>query len=123
MLEDTLIGYIVKNATKMPDEIAFTEKRYGIWNPTTWKEFHDKVQRFALGLRSLGFGPEDKMCIIGDNKPEWIIAEFGAMSQTLRTLSTCFWWSGTRNRWTRSSMSGTGSRKRSRWSSSGTRGA
>lgn len=79
MLEDTLIGYIVKNAAEMPDEIAFTEKRYGIWNPTTWKEFHDQVQRFALGLRSLGLEPGDKLCIIGDNKPEWIIAEFGAM--------------------------------------------
>ncbi|MBU2551365.1 MAG: AMP-binding protein [Proteobacteria bacterium] len=80
MLEDTLIGYIVKNALEMPDTVAIREKRYGVWSPTTWREFHDQVQRFALGLRTLGFQEEDKLCIIGDNKPEWIIAEFGCMA-------------------------------------------
>jgi len=80
MLEDTLIGLIVKNESEMPDEVAMREKRYGVWKPMTWREFRDNVQRFALGLLSLGFNPEDTLAIIGDNKPEWIIAEFGAMA-------------------------------------------
>ncbi|MBW1710975.1 MAG: AMP-binding protein [Deltaproteobacteria bacterium] len=80
MLEDTLIGLIVKNAVEIPDEIALREKRYGVWSPTTWREFHDKVQRFALGILTLGFQKNDKLAIIGDNKPEWIIAEFGCMA-------------------------------------------
>ena len=33
MLEDTLIGLIVKNAQEMPDEVAMREKRYGVWFP------------------------------------------------------------------------------------------
>jgi long-chain acyl-CoA synthetase len=80
MLEETLIGLIVKNAEEMPDEVAIREKRYGVWSPMTWSEFRDNVQRFALGLEALGFKPDDKMAIIGDNKPEWIIAEFGCMA-------------------------------------------
>ena len=79
MLEDTLIGLIVKNATEMPDEVAMREKRYGVWSPMTWLQFRDNIQRFALGLRSLGFETGDNLAIIGDNKPEWIIAEFGCM--------------------------------------------
>lgn len=80
MLEDTLLGFIVKNATEMPDEVAMREKRYGVWSPMTWRQFRDNVQRFALGLRALGFESDDNLAIIGDNKPEWIIAEFGCMA-------------------------------------------
>ena len=80
MLEDTLIGLIVKNANEMPDDVAMREKRYGVWTPMTWRELQENVQRFALGLRALGFEPEDKLAIIGDNKPEWVIAELGCMA-------------------------------------------
>ncbi|MCP4757275.1 MAG: long-chain fatty acid--CoA ligase [Proteobacteria bacterium] len=80
MLEDNLIGLIVKNAKEMPDVVAMREKRYGVWSPMTWGEFRDKVQRFALGIQVLGFKPGDKLTVVGDNKPEWIIAEFGCMA-------------------------------------------
>ena len=80
MLEDTLLGLIVKNADEIPDEVAIREKRYGVWSPMTWTQFRDNVQRFALGLRALGFETGDNLAIIGDNKPEWIIAEFGCMA-------------------------------------------
>ena len=80
MLEDTLIGLIVKNAAERPREVAIREKRYGIWRPTTWSEFADAVGAFALGIRSLGFRADDKAAIMGDNKPEWVIAEFGAIA-------------------------------------------
>ena len=80
MLEDTLIGLIIKNAKEMPDEIAMREKRYGVWSPMTWRELQESIQRFALGLLAMGFKKGDNLCIIGDNKPEWIIAEFGCMA-------------------------------------------
>ncbi|MBT6504507.1 MAG: AMP-binding protein [Deltaproteobacteria bacterium] len=79
MLEDTLIGLIVKNANEIPHEVAMREKRYGVWSPMTWRQFRDNVQRFALGLVELGLKPDDKLTVVGDNKPEWIIAEFGCM--------------------------------------------
>jgi len=80
MLEDTLIGLIVKNAREMPDDVAMREKRYGVWSPMTWREFQENVQRFALGLISLGFEAGSTLAIIGDNKPEWVIAELGCMA-------------------------------------------
>ncbi len=80
MLEDTLLGLIVKNADEMADEVAIREKRYGVWSPMTWRQFYIKVQRFALGLRVLGFEEGNHLAIIGDNKPEWVIAEFGCMA-------------------------------------------
>jgi long-chain acyl-CoA synthetase len=80
MLDDTLIGLIVKNAQEMPGEIAIREKRFGIWRPMTWSELAQKVEQFALGLKSIGFEAGDTIAIIGDNKPEWLIAEFGGIA-------------------------------------------
>jgi long-chain acyl-CoA synthetase len=80
VLEKTLIGLIVKNAREMPDEVAMREKRFGVWSPITWGQFKEKVEHFALGLQALGFKPGDALAIIGDNKPEWVVAEFGCMA-------------------------------------------
>ena len=80
MLEDNLIGLVVKNANERPRDVAIREKRFGIWRPMAWQELHDNIQRFALGLRALGFENNTNLMIIGDNKPEWIIAEFASMA-------------------------------------------
>lgn len=80
MLDRTLIGLIIKNADLTPRDVALREKRFGIWRPTTWAEFRDAVAAFARGIRTLGFRPGDTLAILGDNKPEWVIAEFGAIA-------------------------------------------
>jgi long-chain acyl-CoA synthetase len=62
------------------DEVALQEKRYGIWQPITWSEYRRRVRRFAHGLVSLGFERGDVLAILGDNRPEWLIAELAAQS-------------------------------------------
>jgi long-chain acyl-CoA synthetase len=59
---------------------ALREKEYGIWQPVSWEHYYEHVKYFALGLRSLGFRKEDKLAIIGDNRPEWLYAELAAQS-------------------------------------------
>ena len=80
MLGETLIGLIVRNAEEWPGEVALREKRFGIWRPTSWAEFRDAVAAFARGIRTLGFEPGDTLAVLGDNKPEWVVAEFGAIA-------------------------------------------
>jgi long-chain acyl-CoA synthetase len=67
-------------ARKQADAVAMQEKRYGIWQPITWAEYERRVRRFAHGLDSLGFGREDVLAILGDNRPEWLISELAAQS-------------------------------------------
>jgi long-chain acyl-CoA synthetase len=59
---------------------AMRYKHYGIWQPYTWKDYYLSVKFLALGLLSLGFEPEDKVLIIGDNAPEWYYAELAAQA-------------------------------------------
>jgi len=62
-------------ASEHPHGHALQEKRYGIWQTITWAEFDGRVRRFANGLAALGFVRGEVLAILGDNRPEWVIAE------------------------------------------------
>lgn len=59
---------------------AMRYKRFGIWQPYTWKDYYLNVKYLALGLLSLGFERGDKLLIIGDNAPHWYYAELAAQA-------------------------------------------
>lgn len=60
-------------------KVAMREKEYGIWVPITWKQYYENVKRIALGMMALGLQKEDKVAMIGDNRPEALWAEMAAM--------------------------------------------
>lgn len=62
------------------DAVALQEKRYGIWQPITWREYHDRVRSFAHGLDRLGVRAGDIVAVLGDNRPEWLITELAAQA-------------------------------------------
>jgi len=66
--------------------IAVQEKRYGIWQPFTWRQFHARVRDFAHGLASLGVQPGEVVAVLGDNRPEWLITELAAQSLGAATV-------------------------------------
>ena len=76
----TLPGLLARRAKDHPDQVALREKEFGIWQETTWAGFLERVRSFALGLVELGVEKGDRIAIIGDNRPEWVIAELGAQA-------------------------------------------
>jgi len=58
--------------------MAMRVKARGIWQRITWKDYYRKVRDLCLGMVSLGLKRGDKVCIIGENKPEWFWAELAA---------------------------------------------
>lgn len=79
-VSDTLIGLLLERARRYPSRVALREKRYGIWIPTTWGELWDRSARFGAFLMSEGMTKGDCLIVLGDNKPEWLIAEFGTLA-------------------------------------------
>ena len=75
----TLTELIEEWAEKSPHRVALRHKRFGIWQTMTWKSFNDKVMSFCKGLITLGMKSGEQLSVIGDNSPEWLIAEFAAM--------------------------------------------
>src|SRR5512147_2493923 len=78
---DTFPKLLVRNAQTFGDrKVAMREKEFGIWQEFSWKEYHEHVQYFSLGLVSLGLSSGDKVAIIGDNRPEWVWADVSAQA-------------------------------------------
>ena len=62
------------------ERVALQEKRYGIWQPTTWRQYHARTRDIAHGLADLGIGSGEVVAVLGDNRPEWLISELAAQS-------------------------------------------
>ena len=63
------------------------------WSSLSWKETSLKVREFAGGLKSFGIKPGDKVVIVSENRPEWIIADLainliGAVTVPAYTTNT-----------------------------------
>ena len=79
-MNETLPGLLASHADTRPDEVALREKEFGIWQEITWAEYLGRVRAFSLGLSELGVERGDRVAIIGDNRPEWMIAELAAQA-------------------------------------------
>jgi long-chain acyl-CoA synthetase len=50
------------------------------WEATSWKTYADEVRRAGSALMSLGVEATQPVCILGANRPEWVIFDVGAMA-------------------------------------------
>jgi long-chain acyl-CoA synthetase len=78
--EQTLPRLLVERAAREPKRTAIRGKEFGIWHPTTWEAYAERVRNFALGLLELGFERGGRVAMIGDNRPELLIADMAAQS-------------------------------------------
>jgi long-chain acyl-CoA synthetase len=65
---------------RLGERVALRNKDYGIWNRITWREYGRRVKEVAAGLMAKGLKPGDRISVLGDNRPEWIICHIGAMT-------------------------------------------
>jgi len=76
----TFPGRLVERARQRGEQIALREKKYGIWQEVTWREYAAHVRAVALGLESLGLRPGDTIAVISGNRPAWLYVELAAQS-------------------------------------------
>ena len=76
----TLPELLQRNARDFRDRPAIREKDRGIWQTHTWAQYHDNVRDFAHGLAALGFKRDDKLSVIGDNRPRLYWAQVAAQA-------------------------------------------
>ena len=76
----TLPQLLLHNSERFGERTALREKEFGLWQRTSWAEYAERVTAFALGLQELGLEAGDRIAILGDNRPEWLIAELAAQS-------------------------------------------
>jgi long-chain acyl-CoA synthetase len=68
-LPDTFPKLLIRNAAKFAARPAMRHKDLGIWSTWNWAEMLEEVRAFSIGLSELGLKRDDKVAIIGKNKP------------------------------------------------------
>ena len=68
-IDTTLVRVLAANARAFPDRPAMREKNLGVWQETNWSQVLESVLCCAAALEELGFGPEDALLVVGDNRP------------------------------------------------------
>lgn len=79
-ITETMPQHLRNLATTDPTGVAMQEKRYGIWQPMSWQLYYQRVREFSSGLAELGVIRGDIVAVLGDNRPEWLIAELAAQT-------------------------------------------
>ncbi|MSY84084.1 MAG: AMP-binding protein [Actinobacteria bacterium] len=68
------------HARNRADAVALRDKHLGVWREWTWAQYWEHVQLAGHALLALGVEPGDRVAIHSENRPEWLVADMGAMA-------------------------------------------
>jgi long-chain acyl-CoA synthetase len=74
------MDFLAHHAQTRPHAPALRVKRLGVWETTSWAHLQEKVEQLAGGLLQLGLAPGRVLAILGQNAPEWVVAELAAQT-------------------------------------------
>jgi len=76
----SLPAMFLEQADRRGEKPFLWAKRDGCYCPVSWVEAARDVRHLALALRSLGIGRGERVALVSENRPEWIIADLAIMS-------------------------------------------
>jgi long-chain acyl-CoA synthetase len=80
LLAENLVDMVFQTIDRLPGKLAYSWREQGQYVGLTYAQFGQRVEQFALGLKSLGIGFDDKVALLSTNRIEWPIADIGIMS-------------------------------------------
>ncbi|HXQ49765.1 MAG TPA: long-chain fatty acid--CoA ligase [Stellaceae bacterium] len=75
-----LVAMFFDQAERQGDKPFLWAKIKDTWQPTTWRQARDQVTRLARGLRALGLARGDRVGLVSENRPEWVIADLAILA-------------------------------------------
>jgi long-chain acyl-CoA synthetase len=66
-------------AERLGDQPFLWVKRDQRYQPITWALAARDVRQLAQGLGALGIGPGERVALVAENRPEWVIADLAVM--------------------------------------------
>jgi long-chain acyl-CoA synthetase len=76
----SLPAMFFEQAARLGDKPFLWAKHDGRYRAMNWADAARDVRRLALGLGSLGIGRGDRVGLVSENRPEWIIADLAIMT-------------------------------------------
>ena len=59
-------------------QCALRHKRRGLWESVTWADYFQQTRAMGLALSDLGLRRGEVVCVLAENRPEWLYADIGA---------------------------------------------
>jgi long-chain acyl-CoA synthetase len=69
---------LARTAARLPDHPAYCVRRPQGWVRTSWSGLYEQVQAAARALVALGVQRGQTVCILGFNRPEWLVMAHAA---------------------------------------------
>ena len=83
-----LVSMFLTRVREKGDAPFLWAKRDGAWRSISWNEAARQAAAFAEGLKRLGLEPGDRVMLVSENRPEWLIADLGIMAAGCVTVPT-----------------------------------
>src|SRR5512132_2902895 len=83
MADDTwpnLVAMFFRQADRFGERPLLWHKREGRYAPLTWREVATQICMLARGLRSLGVLPGERIALLSENRPAWLVADLAIMA-------------------------------------------
>ncbi|HEX3424462.1 MAG TPA: AMP-dependent synthetase/ligase [Sphingomicrobium sp.] len=85
---ENLVSLFLTRATEKGDEPFLWAKREGEWRPTSWSEAARQVASLAQSFKRIGLRRGDRVALVSENRPEWLIADLAIMAAGCVTVPT-----------------------------------
>ena len=80
MKPQNLTALLYDTASRFPDKKALYYKEGGHFRPLTWSEVAARVDSLAAFLATQGLREGDRIALISENRPEWLMVDFAALA-------------------------------------------
>ena len=85
---DNLVSLFLARASGKGEAPFLWAKRDGGWRPVSWAEAARQVAALAASLKRIGIEPGDRVALVSENRPEWLIADLAIMAAGCVTVPT-----------------------------------
>ncbi len=82
----TLPAWLLLQASLRPKAIAIRVKELGRWREISWQEHAERVESVGRALATFGVGHGDRVLILSENRPEWIVADLAVQGLGATTV-------------------------------------
>jgi len=85
---ENLVSMFFARAEEKGDAPFLWAKRDGAWQSLSWAEAARQVASLAASFKRIGLQPGDRVCLVSENRPEWLISDLGIMAAGCVTVPT-----------------------------------
>ena len=85
---ENLVSLFLTRAAENGDKPFLWAKREGEWRATSWADAARQVASLASSFRQIGLRPGDRVALVSENRPEWLISDLAIMAAGCVTVPT-----------------------------------